>query len=82
MAKKNSTTAPAKKAAPAKSQKPVTAKLEKIVGHDQKNGTVTLVAEGKGYRVTNDRTGYNEFVATRTVAVEEYNSQINNSHRQ
>jgi hypothetical protein len=51
-----------------------------ISGTDPRNGIVTLKKFGKGFLLTNTRTGMEETIAAQTKAIEAYNIQINNSH--
>lgn len=73
----------AKKVAP---RKPAVKRLDSITGHDQRNGVVSMIptVKGKvnGYTVSNERTGYSAFEATREQALKLYDKQINTSHRQ
>lgn len=51
-----------------------------ISGTDPKNGIVTLKKFGKGYILSNSRTGAVLKIADQTKAIENYNHQINTSH--
>ena len=53
-----------------------------ITGSDPRNGTVVLKKFGKGFLLTNDRTGLEESIAAFSKATTRYNEEINNSHRQ
>lgn len=75
-----------KKAAKKKAKKPAVKRMDGLIGHDQRNGKVTMLEatqdKVKGYEITNERTGYKAFEATRTAALALYNAQIETSHRQ
>lgn len=51
-----------------------------ISGTDPKNGIVTLKKFGKGFLLSNSRTGAEINIAAQTKAIEAYNDQINTSH--
>lgn len=52
-----------------------------ITGSDPRNGIVTLKKFGKGFLLTNTRIGLEESIATFSKAMDQYNFQINNSHK-
>lgn len=52
-----------------------------ISGSDPRNGIVTLKKFGKGFLLTNTRTGLEQPIAAFTKAVTRYNEEINNSQR-
>jgi hypothetical protein len=74
------------KTAKKKATKAAVKRMAGLIGYDARNGKVQMLDEKKGkvkgYEITNERTGYKAFEATRTAALALYNAQINNSHRQ
>lgn len=71
-----------KKAAKKNTSKDVTTKnFKKLVGTDPRNGIVTLEKFSNGFTLTNSRTGKEEFIKTQTKAIDAYEAEINNSHK-
>jgi hypothetical protein len=68
-----------------KRKKATSSKLDAVIGHDARNGKVTMMSDTvdgvKGYTITNERTGYTAFEATRQKALPLYNEQVNNSSK-
>ena len=68
---------PAKKAAADLTEKG----FQMIQGSDPRNGIVTLKKFGKGFLLTNTRTGLEKNIATFTKATAEYREQINTARK-